>query len=88
MPPPPPPKCLPQRHTSEVSIGEDTEEGEGVAVHSIVGVWGVQTFQQVSDVTHMDAGLAHSVGLWRIKNKQKKIMKWQGVSGSSSDRSG
>lgn len=33
-----PPKCLTQRRTSEVSIGEDTEEGEGVAVHSIVGI--------------------------------------------------
>lgn len=60
------------RRTSEVSIGEDAEEGEGVAVHSVIGVRGVQTLQQVSDVAHMDASLAHSVRFWRGEREKKK----------------
>lgn len=59
----------PARRTSQVSLGEDAEEGERVAVHAVVRVRRVQTLQQVSDVTHVDAGLAHSVRLWRERNR-------------------
>ncbi|TNN44058.1 hypothetical protein EYF80_045743 [Liparis tanakae] len=54
-----------------VSVGEDAEEGERVAVHPVVGVRRVQALQQVSDVTHVDASLAHRVRLWRKRERER-----------------
>lgn len=59
--------------TSKVSISKDAEEGQGVAVHPIVGVWGVQAFQQVSDVTHMNPGLSYGVRLCRRKGQNAGV---------------
>lgn len=50
--------------TSQVAIGKDTEEGQGVAVHPVEGIGRVQALEQVSDVAHVDSGLAYGVRLW------------------------
>lgn len=49
--------------TSKVSISEDAEKRQRVAVHPIVGIRGVQAFQQVSDVAHVDPSFTHRVRL-------------------------
>lgn len=56
-------------HTSQVTIREDTQERQGVAVNSVEGISWVQALEQVSDVTHMDAGLPHCVWLWRRRSR-------------------
>ena len=61
------------KNTPKVSISEDAEERQGVAVHSVVGIRGIQTFQQVSDVAHVDASFTHCIGLWRAKDTKSGL---------------
>lgn len=49
--------------TSQVAVGEDAQEGQGVAVNPIEGIGRVQALEQVSDMAHVDAGLTHRVRL-------------------------